>query len=76
MGCSMEFMVKLLKKGDVSNCKKWRGIMLLSVTFKVLSRIILTRITEKVEKKQAGFRIGKSCADQIFTIRQVIEQSN
>lgn len=27
-------------------------------------------------KEQAGFRKGKSCADQIFSLRQILEQSN
>ena len=54
--------------------------MLLSVTIKVISRIILNRITTKINeqlcKEQAGFRKGRSCADQVFRIRQIIEQGN
>ena len=54
--------------------------MLLPVTSKVLSRIILDRLNDAVElllrKEQAGFRKGRSCADHIFTLRQILEQSN
>ena len=54
--------------------------MLLSVTSKVLSRVILNRLSETsdtlLRKEQAGFRKGRSCADQIFTLRQIVEQSN
>ena len=54
--------------------------MLLSVSMKVLSRVILNRITDIADpllrKEQAGFRKGRSCADQIFTLRQILEQSN
>ena len=54
--------------------------MLLSVTYKVRSRVVLNRLTTTVDpllrKKQAGFRKGRGCADQIFTLRQIVEQSN
>ena len=73
-------IVKLPKKGDLTDCNNWRGIMLLSVTSKILSRVILNRISASIDqllrKNQAGFRKGKSCADQIFALRQIIEQSH
>ena len=72
-------IVKLPKK-ETSNCNNYRGIMLLSVTMKDVSRVILNRISAITDpllrKEQAGFRKGRSCADQIFTLRQVVEQSN
>ena len=34
-------LVKIPKNGDITNCNNWRGITLLSVPSKVLSRIIL-----------------------------------
>ena len=37
-------LVKLPKKGDLQDCSNYRGIMLLSVPGKVLSRIILERL--------------------------------
>ncbi|XP_048743103.2 uncharacterized protein LOC125656543 [Ostrea edulis] len=47
---------------------------------KVLSRVILDRIAEVTDpllrQEQAGFRKGKSSADQIFALRQILEQSN
>jgi len=71
-------LAKLPKKGDWTYCNNWRGIMLLSVTSEILSKIILCRISTIVEpqlrKEQAGFRKGKSCTDQIFTLRQIIGQ--
>ena len=72
-------IVKLPKKGDLTDCGNWRGIMLLSVTSKVFSRIVLNRMNTEVDKllrkQQAGFRKGRSCADHIFTLRQIFEQS-
>lgn len=53
--------------------------MLLSVTSKVLIRIILHRVASVIDpylrKEQAGFRKGKSWADH-FPLRQILEQSN
>ena len=72
-------MVKLPKKGDMSSCNNWRGIMLLSIPGKVLTRIILERIKTALEKKlrdeQAGFHQDRSCTDHISTMRIIIEQS-
>ena len=73
-------IVKLPKKGDLADTNNWRGIMLLSVTSKVLSRVILNRMAAVIDlhlrKEQAGFRKGKSYADHIFSLRQILEQSN
>ena len=72
-------IVKLPKKGDLGQCKNWRGIMLLSIPSKVLTRIILERLKNAIDKKlrpeQAGFRQDRSCTDQIATLRIIVEQS-
>ena len=72
-------IIKLPKKGDLSNCNNWRGITLLSITSKIFGRIILRRITGAIDsilrQEQTGFRKGRSCMDHIFTLRQIIEQS-
>jgi len=70
----------LPKKGDLTKCENYRGIMLLSVPGKVLSNIILNRIKYKVNEtlrpNQAGFRPGRSCTDQTATLRIILEQVN
>ena len=67
------------KKGDLRDCNNYRGIMLLSTPGKVLNRIILERLRKGVDdelrENQAGFRNGRSCSDQIATLRIIIEQS-
>nr|KAG5698573.1 hypothetical protein BaRGS_027084 [Batillaria attramentaria] len=72
-------LVKLPKKGDLSSCSNWRGIMLLSIPGKVLTRIILERLKTTLDKtlqeEQAGFRNDRSCTDHIATMRIIIEQS-
>ena len=72
-------LVKLPKKGDLSLCKNYRRIMLLSTAGKVLNRIILERMREAVDRvlreNQAGFRPSRSSTDQITTLRIIVEQS-
>ncbi|XP_056022085.1 uncharacterized protein LOC130054973 [Ostrea edulis] len=72
-------LIKLPKKGNLRDCSDYRGIMLLSVSGKVLNRILLERMKEAVDPKlrdqQAGFRRNRSCADQIANLRIIIEQS-
>ena len=71
-------IVTLPKKGNLQFCDNWRGITLLSVPSKVFCRILLGRIDSAIDKRlreeQAGFRKGRGCIDQIFTIRNIIEQ--
>ena len=70
----------MFKKGDPSDCSNYRGISLLSVVSKLFESVLLTRLRnvrdERVRKNQAGFRPGRGCIDQIFTLRQVLELRN
>ena len=72
-------VIKLPKKGDLTDCNNYWGIMLLSVPGKVLNRILLERMKEAVDPKlwdeQAGFRRNRSCADQITSLQIIVEQS-
>ena len=69
---------KIPKKGALSDCNNWRGITLLSVPSKILAKVIIRRMSDAVDetlrKEQAGFRKQKGCVDQIFTLRNIIEQ--
>ena len=73
------YIVKIPKKGDLSQCSNYRGISLLSVPGKIFNRVILNRLKNAVDPKlrdnQAGFRRGRSCTDQIATLRIILEQS-
>ncbi|XP_055633794.1 uncharacterized protein LOC129774120 [Toxorhynchites rutilus septentrionalis] len=42
-------LVKVPKKGDLSECGNWRGIAMLCVTLKILCKVILNRIQEKID---------------------------
>ena len=71
--------MKLPRKGDLSDCNNWRGITLLPVPEKVFCKVILNRLQTKVNRtlreEQTGFRGGRSCSEQIFTLRNIIEQT-
>ena len=70
---------KLPRKGDLGDCDNRRGVALLPITSKVLSKIIHTRLFEALDEyirqEQTGFRPGLSCSDHIFTLKQILEHS-
>ena len=71
-------IVPLLKKGDNQQCKNYRGISLLSIVGKVFMKVIQQRLQKRREQlareEQAGFRPGRGCCDQIFALRQLLEE--
>ena len=72
-------VVPIPKKGDLRCCDNWRGISLLDVVGKVLSRIVKERlevIADRVlPESQSGFRKGRGCVDMIFAARQLVEKT-
>ena len=72
-------IVTLFKGGDVYDCGDYRGISLLSVVYKLLSAIVTTRLTTFCEQEsvladeQGGFRQGRGCADQVFSLYSIVE---
>jgi len=67
-----------LQKGDKSDCNNYRWIPLLPTCYKVLSNILLTRLSLYVDEiigdHQWGFRRNRSTLDQIFGLRQILEK--
>jgi len=51
--------VPIYKEGDKRNCSNYRGTALLSTTYKILSKILLSMLTphmeEIIEDYQCGF---------------------
>ena len=70
-------IIPLPKKGDLSLMTNYRGISLMSIAAKVYNKILLNRIRPHVDpilrKNQAGFRPGRSCAQQIHILRRIME---
>ena len=67
-------IIPIFKKGDQDSCENYRGISLLSVTSKIFSSIINTRLynwaeaNNKINEEQAGFRRNYSTTDHIYTL--------
>ena len=73
-----EFIVIPKREGAV-DCEKHRTISIMSqvgkIILKVVGRRIKTRLEERVDEEQFGFRKGKGTRDAIFLLRTVIERS-
>ena len=71
-------IIKLPKKGDLTECSKWRGITLLNIILKILATIICNIIQKEFEPKmgpeQAGFMSHRACVDNITTLRIIVGQ--
>ena len=76
----VSIIVLIYKKGGKTDCSNYKGISLLSTMYKILSNILLSRLTPYAEEiignHQCGFRRDRSTADHIFCIRQILEKKN
>jgi hypothetical protein len=62
-------LIAVLKKGDSRKCSNYRGITLQQLIGKIMSIVILRLclvLDKKCSDSQAGFRSGRSTADNIF----------
>ncbi|BHF63825.1 hypothetical protein SprV_0200682000 [Sparganum proliferum] len=70
-------LVPILKKGDKTRCENYRGISLIDVAAKIFAIVLLRRFQavrdSRTRPNQAGFRDGRGCTDQIFTLRRILE---
>uniref|UniRef100_A0A7I5E979 Reverse transcriptase domain-containing protein n=1 Tax=Haemonchus contortus TaxID=6289 RepID=A0A7I5E979_HAECO len=68
--------VLLYKKGDPHDIGNYRPICLLSLTYKLFTRVVLNRIGRILDEgqpcEQAGFRRGFSTFDHIHTLTRLI----
>jgi hypothetical protein len=74
----MSIIVPVHKKGDKTDCSNYRGISLLSISYKIVFNILLSRLSPYIDDMtgdyQCGFRCNRSTTDQIFCIRQILEK--
>lgn len=68
----------IFKKGERTECRNHRGVMLLSHIGKLYNRIIEKRLRWCVEDSlgegQYGFRPGRSTSDLIFAMKMILEK--
>ena len=57
---------KASERGSICDCDHWKSIAVL---------VIVRRMSFWALLKQANFRTWRSCDEQIFTLRDIIEQS-
>jgi hypothetical protein len=71
-------VVPVHKKGDKTDCNNYRGTPLLSISYKILSNILPSRLTPYADEitgnHQCGFLHNRSMSDQIFYIQQILKK--
>ena len=70
-------VIPIFKKGDKQNPNNYRPINLLNSMLKITTKIIQNKLTEMIPlcEEQQGYRLGRSCIDAIFVVRQIVEKS-
>ena len=76
---NQSIIIKIPKKGPLSECSNWHVITLLSTNSKIPAKVIMKHLSlavdHKLREEQAGFRRRRGCIDQIFTLRNINEQA-
>jgi hypothetical protein len=66
------------QKGDKTDSSNYRGMSLLSTSYKILSNILLARLTpygvEIIGNHQCGFQHNRTMTEKMFCIRQILEK--
>jgi hypothetical protein len=72
------YLIQIHKKRDKRKYGNYRGINIMNPSKKILGNLIKNWIENrcKVNEEQSGFTKGRSTADHIFTIRQILEKCN
>ena len=63
----------LFKSGDRASCDNYRGISVMDSLAKIYDTMIMNRLSMwcSIDKCQAGAQKGRSCLEQIFTLRML-----
>uniref|UniRef100_A0A1B0GQC6 Uncharacterized protein n=1 Tax=Phlebotomus papatasi TaxID=29031 RepID=A0A1B0GQC6_PHLPP len=69
--------IPIFKKGSKTEPKNYRGITLLSMVQKLLTKLMGRIIVQQIPmpEEQNGFRHNRSTTDAIFIVRQLVEKS-
>ena len=76
---SSPVIVQLYKgKGERNECKSYKGINFLKVVGKIHPWILVDKVCRVtgglIDDEEGGFREGRGCVDEIFTIKQISEK--
>ena len=74
-------IIKLIpKKGDTSKIKNWRPISLLNCFYKIISRVITSRLRKYMDKTtpicQKGYSSSRYCQEVLISVIESIEKCN
>jgi len=64
----VSIIVPVYEKGDETECNNYRGISLLSTTYKILSNILQSRLTPYVEEIIRYYQCGFGITGQLLII--------
>jgi hypothetical protein len=74
------FMTPVVRNGYQNARRNYRGVSIIPVASKLLSSISLRRPAktrkEQVREEYTGFRAGRGCVDQMFTLRQLLQHQH
>jgi len=82
IGWTTDILVTVEKKGDLSSRDGYRGVALIEIFIKVITRCASTRISMGLENngriapEQAGFRRREECMGQVLTLMEVVRRRN
>lgn len=70
------YICSIFKKGDRKQCRNYRGICVQSSVSRIIGRLVRDKLEEQyiTPMEQTGFTAGRSCMDNIFVLRQLIEK--
>ena len=65
-------------KGNMTECKNYRGISLLSVAGKIYTGILVDRVSRVtkglIDDEEGGYRSERGCVDLIFALKEIGEK--
>ncbi|PSN37775.1 hypothetical protein C0J52_15856 [Blattella germanica] len=71
-------IIAIYKKRDKTDCNNYRGISLLSTSYKISTNILVSRLTPYIDEiigdHQCAFKRNRSTIDSIFSVRQILEK--
>ena len=75
----MSLFIPIPKRGNAKECSNYHTIPLISLTSKVMLKILQARLQQNVNRElpdvQAGFRKGRGTKDEITRIHWIIEKA-